>query len=274
MVKMSSVYKRVILLLIVSLLALDVFDVVGLEHAHAADDEDDEIDYYDYCVENGAGLDYKKKVSTFYVKDGDFSPNAYYFWRDSIKDGKRAWKITISSSNCKVAVPIYDVFVDGIQVWPAGFVTKKPGKATLTVNVYKSKKSKKAKRYKCKLTVKKYSNPFKKVSFAGKDITKKYNKTRYKSVNIDAEDGKLVVKAKKGWKIVQIFFEPLYKGDEWIEDYRELYRGRYIKSGELIDLPTDITENRIEFYIMVKRKKTGEERVWTLTVNPYDDEEE
>ena len=270
---MNATGKRVLLILIVALMVLEGFDVTGLEHAHAADDEDDEIDYYDYGVENGAGLDYKKKVSAFYVKDDDFSPNAYYFWRDSIKGGKKAWKITISSSNYKVAVPIYDLFVDGIQVWPAGFVTKKPGKATLTVNVYKSKKSKKVKRYKCKLTVKKYSNPFKEVSFAGKDLTKKYNKTRYRSVNIDAVDGKIVVKPKKGWKIVQIFFDPFYKGEEEIEDYRELYRGRYIKSGELIDLPTDITENKIYFYIMVRRKKTGEERVWTLTVNPSGDEE-
>lgn len=90
---------------------------------------------------------------------------------------------------------------------------KKPGKAVLTV---RAEKNGKYKTYKIKVTVKKYSNPLKKLKIGSKDLTKKFNKkNEYATMNKKPLEGKLRIKVKSGYKIKKIYSywpEPIGNG--------------------------------------------------------------
>ena len=137
------------------------------------------------------------KKSTFYLT----APGDYVLINMG-KKGVKAKDITVKSSNKKVLVKDKDfgTVADGKKLYPVVRV-KKPGKTVLTIKV---KKKHSVKKYKCRLTVKKYKSPMKKVTLEGKSLTAQFKDGTFASHKRVGSKGKISIKVKKGWKVKKI----------------------------------------------------------------------
>ncbi len=81
---------------------------------------------------------------------------------------------------------------------------KKAGTARVSFDVVNKRTKKKLDHYVCKVTVRRFTSPFTKVTLNGKNMTSKFKGTPYISFVSDAKKMKLSIKMKKGYQLERI----------------------------------------------------------------------
>ena len=135
------------------------------------------------------------------------------------------------------------------------FTTKKSGTSTVS---FKAKVNGKTYTYKCKVTVRKYENPFKTLEFNSQNYASNFKNTNKTSsiVKLKMGVGKLNIVPKKNWKISKIEMHSVLRGKRYITA---------IKNGAVID-STEIGTRGIFHSILItmRNTKTGIEHDFRL----------
>ena len=121
-------------------------------------------------------------------------------------------------------------------------IIKKAGTTTITL-VATPKGSKEEQTYKIKVVAEKYVNPLKTFKIGKKNYVKGLNKSEVCIKNTKKISGKLVVKAKKGWKITKI------------QKTGYNIKPKKIKNGKKVTITGKIPQAVL---VTVKNKKTGQ----------------
>lgn len=190
-------------------------------------------------------------VTLKYGKKAVVSTGIYVGMIDMGSKAKGVKKITMTSSNKKVAKPI-----NGIASADFPYPHFQCGKAGTTTLKIKIKKKSGTKTYKMKLKVVKYKNPVAKFKLSGKNYAKKFKKSIYADVQRPNAKDKVAVKAAKGWKIKKIVHFYV-SGDKYIE--------KKIKNGSKVKWKTDFDSIMVT---LVNKKKGLTENITLSNMNP------
>ncbi len=143
------------------------------------------------CAEESTVKTYSKSMNVV-GSGGKADPDFLY----TVRFGEKGEVVSSTSSSRKVV----EIFNDG-SCSPGTFFAKKPGKATIT---FKVKKNGKIRKYKMAVKVFRHNDPFRKFTFAGKNLTKKYNRKTYCQFSSNKKAATVRITSKKGWKIKKI----------------------------------------------------------------------
>jgi len=182
---MKATLKRIISGLLVVAMAAGMFALAPVKETEAA------------------SMTYDKKV-TVYLLDKSGKSSGYNYDGIGVENPSKSIKLSsLKSSRSSVAtVTGVDNYGDYSYI---EFKAKKPGTTTITFKVG-------SKKYTSKVTVKNYTNPAKTVKISGvskgKNIASKTKKKTYAynlKLSKTTKKAKLKVKAKSGWKLMDVF---------------------------------------------------------------------
>ena len=165
---------------------------------------------------NAKGVRPKIARKTVWMYGKDSYVSAYDFYAEEKDVVAPDTFISIKSSNKNVL----EVASQDKKYNNFAFKAKKTGKSKITIKYkYKGKVYKET----ATVKVKKFSNPIKKATLNGKDITKKLKKGYYENYKYNKGKIKVNLKLKKGWKIKMVTYTyPSYE---------------YIKNGQSVSIP-------------------------------------
>lgn len=124
-------------------------------------------------------------------------------------------------------------------------IVKKPGSTTITL-VATPRGSEEEQTFNIKFNSVKYANALKSIKIGKKEYVKKLNKVDSYLKKTGKLSGKLVVKAKKGWKVTKI---------EKVWMYSSNYKMKTIKNGKKVTLDGKVPQSVL---VTIRNKKTGQ----------------
>ena len=188
-------------------------------------------------AESGSDISFPEMITTMYYPKVQSNINsANCFPIASTGDARINWEKTT------VADPSIVELKEQGRLY---MIVKKPGATTITL-VATPKGSDKEQTFNIKFNSVKYVNALKTIKIGKKNYVKKLNKVDSYLKKTSKLSGKLVVKAKKGWKITKI---------EKCWMYSSSYKMEKIKNGKKVTLDGKVPQSVV---VTIQNKKTGQ----------------
>ncbi len=212
-----------------------------------------------YANDWGA-VKYAKKITVIYTGGEDDTDLIINMGAKA----KNAKKITVTSSNKKIAIPWKSSWTKLPKKY-AGAVIKKPGKVTLTIKV--TNKNNKSKKYKCKVTALAYENPFQTFAVGTMDLLPLFDSPSAHIYQTEqAVTGQLSIAPKAGWVIDQIEYSKNYGGNGDEEPVR-----KEVKDGDIITLTPTVKNAEWCTYLDISMHNPTLGIKLDLELSPYED---